>query len=361
MSNEDWSPAEVNLTAQDYFGMLEKELAGEPFNKAEHNRTLQTKLSGRSKAAIELKHQNISAVLNDLGYAYIKGYKPRGNIQRILKDVVKGEAERRGIPTRAPGALGYPLESHSWTVYSPTVAVKAMDKSSFLHHGSGIPKEIVSFFRYSPDAPPKQILLLHGGVRYPATLTPDNEDQRDRVRLFWRGGFSKLIADVLPHHFRHFSTDIEPSGAAPEMRFERFPTEVDTYKVEFLLPEDIRSDAVPADFELESPDGRQEGASKQRLTTVYERDPRNRLAAIRIHGTRCLACGFDFGEAYGVWGAGYIEVHHLFSLATQDEERVVNPATDLVPVCANCHRMFHRKKDKILNVEDIQKLVQDHS
>ncbi len=65
------------------------ELRGEPFNKAEHNRNLQKLLNKRTKAAVELKHQNISAVLIELGYPYIDGYKPRHNYQQLLYNVVQ--------------------------------------------------------------------------------------------------------------------------------------------------------------------------------------------------------------------------------------------------------------------------------
>jgi hypothetical protein len=84
MASADWSLEEVNQTVQDYFGMLQKELAGQPYSKAQHNRILQAKLNGRTKAAVELKHQNISVVLHKLGYVFIKGYKPKGNIHSVL-------------------------------------------------------------------------------------------------------------------------------------------------------------------------------------------------------------------------------------------------------------------------------------
>jgi hypothetical protein len=67
--------------------MLALELRGEPYNKAEHNRNLQKLLNSRTKAAVELKHQNISAVLIELGYPYIDGYKPRYNFQKLLYEV----------------------------------------------------------------------------------------------------------------------------------------------------------------------------------------------------------------------------------------------------------------------------------
>jgi hypothetical protein len=79
----------VEATVSDYFDMLEMELRGERFNKAEHNRNLQNVLNRRTKGAIEKKHQNISAVLIELGYPYIDGYKPLPNYQGLLYGAVE--------------------------------------------------------------------------------------------------------------------------------------------------------------------------------------------------------------------------------------------------------------------------------
>lgn len=84
----DWSQAEVEATVSDYLDMLRLELADVPLNKAEHNRRLQSLLAGRSRGSIEFKHQNISAVLIELGYPYVEGYKPRSNYQELLREVV---------------------------------------------------------------------------------------------------------------------------------------------------------------------------------------------------------------------------------------------------------------------------------
>lgn len=85
---EDWSETEVEATVSDYFEMLRAEAGGQPFNKSEHNQALRRQLSGRSKSSVELKHQNISAVLDALGLPYINGYKPRGNSQLLLRKAV---------------------------------------------------------------------------------------------------------------------------------------------------------------------------------------------------------------------------------------------------------------------------------
>jgi hypothetical protein len=87
--SEGWSREEVEATVSDYFEMLVMELRDEPFNKAQHNRNLQKLLKGRTKGAIEKKHQNISSVLIELGYPYVDGYKPLGNYQQLLYTIIE--------------------------------------------------------------------------------------------------------------------------------------------------------------------------------------------------------------------------------------------------------------------------------
>ena len=84
-----WSREEVEAAVSDYLHMLTLEMSGQTYNKSEHRRNLQTKLRDRSEGSIERKHQNISAVLIDLGCPYISGYKPLSNYQSILFDLVQ--------------------------------------------------------------------------------------------------------------------------------------------------------------------------------------------------------------------------------------------------------------------------------
>ena len=60
-----------------------------PYIKAAHNENLRELLDDRTRGAVERKHQNISAVLIELGFPYINGYKPLANIQHMLRDVVR--------------------------------------------------------------------------------------------------------------------------------------------------------------------------------------------------------------------------------------------------------------------------------
>lgn len=105
-----------------------------------------------------------------------------------------------------------------------------------------------------------------------------------------------------------------------------------------ILPLEATSD----DATDELPSGFSEGAETKVLVNRYERDRRNRAAALAIHGTRCKACNIDFGERYGAIAAGFIEVHHLTPVSQLGPAYVINADTDLVPLCANCHRVAHR-------------------
>jgi hypothetical protein len=90
----EWSREQVEAIVSDYLAMLQEELAGRPYNKTEHRRRLSKLLHERSDGAIERKHQNISAILLRLGLPCIEGYKPLGNYQQLLFEVVEDVAFR---------------------------------------------------------------------------------------------------------------------------------------------------------------------------------------------------------------------------------------------------------------------------
>lgn len=83
-----WDWLECEFLVNDYVTMLEKHLVGAAYSKAAHRRALQPHLNNRSDGSIEYKHQNVSAVLLELGLPYIPGYKPAFNYQQQLKQVV---------------------------------------------------------------------------------------------------------------------------------------------------------------------------------------------------------------------------------------------------------------------------------
>lgn len=84
---------------------------------------------------------------------------------------------------------------------------------------------------------------------------------------------------------------------------------------------------------------------KYRFHRSIERNPSASRKAKRFHGYVCQGCGFDFETVYGEVGREFIEAHHLTPLSELPEDQVVDldPQTDFAVLCANCHRMMHRK------------------
>lgn len=105
-----------------------------------------------------------------------------------------------------------------------------------------------------------------------------------------------------------------------------------------------------------------EGKSRAIVSTVRERNPRLRAAALAIHGYLCQVCGFDFEATYGAWGRGFAEVHHVQELGAAPAEGVeVDPSIDLAVVCSNCHRMIHRKANRALSLAELRSIIADGS
>jgi hypothetical protein len=78
----------VAAIVADYFAMLDKELRGIPSSKTAHRNALRPLLRDRSDGSIERKHQNISAILMEARFPYIRGYKPLSQYQSLLAEAV---------------------------------------------------------------------------------------------------------------------------------------------------------------------------------------------------------------------------------------------------------------------------------
>lgn len=99
---------------------------------------------------------------------------------------------------------------------------------------------------------------------------------------------------------------------------------------------------------------RTEGGVKVKISKTTERNSALRQIAIDIHGLNCQVCGFNYEEVYGNWGKDYIEVHHLIPVSEYKKRQETDPKLDLVVLCANCHRMVHRKKNTTLTLQELQ-------
>ncbi len=73
------------------------------------------------------------------------------------------------------------------------------------------------------------------------------------------------------------------------------------------------------------------------------------------HGLVCCICNFDFYHFYGDIGKDYIECHHIKPIAEYGEGGRTK-VTDFALVCANCHKMLHRRSPWI-KVEELKSSI----
>jgi hypothetical protein len=78
-----WNDDELDAIVADYFSMLRTELSRQPYIKSHHSAVLMQQI-GRTHRSVEFKHQNISAVLEEMGLPWIVGYKPKRNYQASI-------------------------------------------------------------------------------------------------------------------------------------------------------------------------------------------------------------------------------------------------------------------------------------
>ena len=93
----------------------------------------------------------------------------------------------------------------------------------------------------------------------------------------------------------------------------------------------------------------------------FARNPVLTRLAKQHYGYICQVCGFDFESKYGELGKEYIEVHHLNPLSERAEKEWTDELrtniSEVTVLCANCHRMIHRKRPA-LSLEALQKSLQ---
>jgi 5-methylcytosine-specific restriction protein A len=117
----------------------------------------------------------------------------------------------------------------------------------------------------------------------------------------------------------------------------------DIYK-KYLDILDIDEDYIIYPEDLNSGEEYSEGKGKLITVNRYERNPIARKRCIEHYGWNCQVCELNFQSRYGNIGKTFIHVHHKIELHTIGKEYSVNPITDLIPVCPNCHSMLHKRK-----------------
>ncbi|HDX9623498.1 TPA: EVE domain-containing protein [Bacillus anthracis] len=175
------------------------------------------------------------------------------------------------------------------------------------------------------------------------------KSEREQIEISFSQSF---IDNKVNNEDAHVLPPLDSSSRVGE--YSHYPNEMKDIENLRELYEKVKSDIESQEVEEGA---RLEGKKVSYHMYKYERNSENRMKAIEIHGLNCCACGFNFEEVYGERGEGFIEIHHIKPLSTLEEAIVIDPETDLVPLCANCHRMVHRRKDKVLTIEELKALL----
>ena len=232
---------------------------------------------------------------------------------------------------------------NSWEIINEMTIIKKADWSFFKYNGSGIPKATRNYWNINnlSSGEKLHIILNYKGVEYESYIVID-KTRFQRSQIFWNSDLGNIFKLLYPNYNNKNDLDY------PSLQFKKISN---TYYIISFVNE-INDDYLflPPNY------SNIEGRKLYFQSTRYERDAKLRQQALNIHGYSCFVCGFNFFETYGEIGRQFIHVHHINPLS-QIGEQSVNPITDLVPVCPNCHCMIHRDKKYILTIEELKQIL----
>jgi 5-methylcytosine-specific restriction protein A len=256
------------------------------------------------------------------------------------------------------------IKYNSWELLNNNIALKTVDRSVLIHNSSGVPIGMRDFFNIKLEPGNSETIKFeHYNKTYDVNYQMDRFIN-PRTKINWRADFRDFIRLKLNKYYKGINENKNnKSTRMPKIRLEKQGEKI--YSIQFIIPEEIHKDNLNEEFSEDNTDfvreDNKEGRQTYYYSKKYERNYSNRLEAIEYHGTKCMICGFDFERVYGERGIGFIEIHHINPLSNLEEETLINPKKDLIPVCANCHRIIHREKNNVLTIEDMKKLLDSNN
>ncbi|CAB1065511.1 Hnh endonuclease [Olavius sp. associated proteobacterium Delta 1] len=184
---------------------------------------------------------------------------------------------------------------------------------------------------------------------------PGYPQSREHIRLIEEDGY-QLKTFVMEYASADEDDEYSPAkikGFTPELS-DKVLIRIGN---SWYASDEIHSIRLPE--ELDHEETLKEGASSRISVNKYERNATARNKCLLHHGFQCAACSFDFEQVYGQIGKNYIHVHHIVSIAEIGREYEVDPITDLIPICPNCHAMIHSTKPA-LTVEQLHQLLTEN-
>lgn len=206
-----------------------------------------------------------------------------------------------------------------------------------------------------PD--PKKMLETAAKEKRGQLLSVPNGFSADKIDLGYEGKNELAYWYELGNVYsKYYPKDNIPNDKQLYEDLDRILLDYQTLKIKELRPSnesELEEDEVEPGEEKEP---LSEDPSLLRLHKRYDRNPKLAKEAKKIHGYSCQACGFNYADKYGDIGKDYIEAHHLELFSKIKTKVFLDPKKDFAVVCANCHRMLHRLKDK-MSVDELKKII----
>lgn len=216
------------------------------------------------------------------------------------------------------------------------------------------------YFQHRPD----RISKAHPGVIALSRLLnelPLQPDRPDAARFRNPNGVYMKLCNFLRFDPDYAGAGLNAGGRGEEVIWDEFSKDRERLRLVAAAirraheSAEVRVAAVDEVDDEEFPEGRiLLRLHRARERSARLRDRAKRRALEQLGRLACVACGFDFSATYGAVGDGYIECHHLTAISDL-EPGATSRVEDLVLLCANCHRMVHRRRPwlTLANLRDL--------
>lgn len=215
-----------------------------------------------------------------------------------------------------------------------------------------------------PSTTSPQVIEMSELLRNLASLNGQSIDHRFRNT---NGVHLKMMnfRALDPQYTSLGKVGMRSGGALDEQVWEEFSGDTKALndaalEIREIVSNPILSTILQARDEIS--DNAEEGGVQYRVHRSYERSAKiiaKKKASVGGN-PKCEVCSFSFSQNYGEHGLGYIEVHHLKPVHTIRGKHKTS-LEDLAVLCANCHRMMHRRKSLVMTVEQLREMMKASS
>ena len=372
MAGSEWSREELEAAVRAYLQMLDMELTGQAYNKAEISRALKAgPLSGRSST--DHRMQNISSVLLEMGRPTIPGFKPlsnvggriKGQLKEIIQEIVgdqsrstefepsKAKADKRKFPP-----TGYWMFVANRTKWDGIAWLKLGDETLLYNVAKAHVNEMrpgdlgvirINANRNS-DAGVIAIVSVEGSPVSQAD--PDSRAYSkvtDAAATKWRVPI-RILANLVDEQI--------PAGALPDTPdFDQFRNALQMSTIpispgafSFVVgmttnPQEIQLRAQVATSQgvkdLETTMQNATPKQQERVSKYIERGPIGQKVKDKLGGA-CQICSSLNSHPIAFLksnGTPYAEAHHVIPVAALKTGTL--SATNIMVLCPNHHRQMH--------------------